>query len=129
MLMKHPKLRLLLIVRRLLYNEMSVYLYIGPGNIPDLLDLGAPLADERPALAGRHDEAQSDGRPRVTGAPAGSTTEFAELRTPLETQREISHTSRVQNINLNNTVMNPKIVEHGIENCTSAVLGQQLRPG
>lgn len=82
-----------------------MYLYIGSGDIPDFLDLGAPLADERPALAGWHDETQRDGRPRVSGAPAGPSAELAELRTPLEAQPEISHTFRIVIIYLNDTII------------------------
>lgn len=33
----------------------------GPGDLTDLLDLGATLADERAALRGWHDQAKGDG--------------------------------------------------------------------
>lgn len=56
---------------------LGVYLYVGAGDVADLLDLGAALADERAALAGRHDQPQRDGRARPAAAA------LAELRAPL----------------------------------------------
>ncbi|KAF9411627.1 hypothetical protein HW555_009630 [Spodoptera exigua] len=52
------------------------------GNVADLLDLGAALADEGAALRGGHDEPQRDG-----GAGPTATT-LVELRAPLEQYNE-----------------------------------------
>ena len=51
--------------KKCIYNA---YLYIGPCDVTNLLNLRSPLADEGAALRGRHDEAQSDGRARPAAA-------------------------------------------------------------
>lgn len=56
---------------RTVRQHVAGHLYAGPCHLPDLLDLGASLADQRSALRRWDDEAQSDGWPR---APASSTT-------------------------------------------------------
>lgn len=61
-------------------QHLRCHLYRGAGHLPDLLDLGPRLADERAALAGRNDETQRYGRP---GHPATSAVYILELGTPL----------------------------------------------
>lgn len=61
-------------------QHLGGHLYGGAGHLPNLLDLGTGLADEGTTLAGRHDEAQRDGRP---GHPATPTVYILELGTPL----------------------------------------------
>lgn len=56
---------------RAVRQHVAGHLYAGPCHLPDLLYLGASLADQWSALRRRDDEAQSDGRPR---APTSSTT-------------------------------------------------------
>lgn len=55
----------------------------GAGDLADLLDLGAALADEGAALRGWHDQSESDGRPRDTAAATGTAAlNVVKLRTP-----------------------------------------------
>ena len=60
-------------------KHLAGHLDGGPGDLADLLDLGAALADERAALRGRDDHPERDGRPRdcVGGHQVG---QILELR-------------------------------------------------
>ena len=65
------------------------YLDGGPGALPDLLDLGAPLADEGAALRGRHDQPQADparsvARPGGRAGPVARTTCKVESMTLID---------------------------------------------
>ena len=44
-------------------QHLTGHLDTGSRHLPDLLDLAASLPDEAPALAGRHDKSEGDGRP------------------------------------------------------------------
>ena len=59
------------------------YLDGGPGALPDLLDLGAPLADEGAALRGRHDQPQADPT-RPVARPGGGTGPVARTTCKVE---------------------------------------------
>lgn len=55
----------------------------GAGDLPNFLDLGTTLADQRTALRSGDDQSERDGRPRYTAATAGTATlDVVELRAP-----------------------------------------------
>lgn len=55
----------------------------GAGDLADLLDLGAALADEGAALRGWHDQSERDGRPRdAAAATSTAALNVVELRAP-----------------------------------------------